>query len=79
MEPLIGHFKTEYRLQENDLMGAQWPTINAYLAATRWHLKKCIEPLVQEVLFYFFRGTSFSVQRTSIIKISERQRVKNTF
>ncbi|MCY4160805.1 MAG: hypothetical protein OXE77_02960 [Flavobacteriaceae bacterium] len=37
MEPLIGHLKTEHRLQENDLMGAPSPTINASLAATGWH------------------------------------------
>ncbi len=43
MEPLIGHLKTEHRLQENDLMGAPSPTINASLAATGWHLKKFME------------------------------------
>ena len=43
MEPRIGHLKTEHRLQENDLMGAPSPTINAYLAATRWNLKKFME------------------------------------
>ncbi len=79
MEPPIGHLKTEYRMPENDLMGDQSPTINAYWAATGWHLKKFMEPLVQEVLFYFFRGTSYSVQKTPIIKISEQQRVKKTF
>ncbi len=30
MEPLIGHLKTEHRMQENDLMGTPSPTINAY-------------------------------------------------
>ncbi len=69
IEPLIGHLKTEHRMQENDLMGAQSPTINAYFAATGWNLKKFMEQLVQDVLFYFFRGASCSVQRTSIIKI----------
>ena len=69
IEPLIGHLKTEHRMQENYLMGAQSPTINAYLAATGWNLKKFMEQLVQDVLFYFFRGASFSVQRTLIIKI----------
>ena len=44
IEPLMGHLKTEHRLQENDLMGASSPTINAYLAATGWHLKKFMEP-----------------------------------
>ena len=43
MEPLMGHLKTEHRLQENDLMGAPSPTINAYLAATGWYLKKFME------------------------------------
>ena len=37
MEPLIGHLKTEHRMQENDLMGAPSPTINASMAATGWH------------------------------------------
>ncbi|MCY3998298.1 MAG: hypothetical protein OXE55_02930 [Flavobacteriaceae bacterium] len=44
MEPLIGHLKTEHRLQENDRMGAPSPTMNASLAATGWHLKKFMEP-----------------------------------
>ncbi|MCY4267598.1 MAG: hypothetical protein OXC67_06905 [Flavobacteriaceae bacterium] len=44
IEPLMGHLKTEHRLQENDLMGAQSPTINASLAATGWNLKKFMEP-----------------------------------
>ncbi|MCY4161223.1 MAG: hypothetical protein OXE77_05095 [Flavobacteriaceae bacterium] len=69
MEPLIGHLKTEHRMGENDLMGAQSPTMNASMAATGWNLKKFMEQLVQDVLFYFFRRASFSVQRTSIIKI----------
>ena len=43
MEPLTGHLKTEHRMQENDLMGAPSPTINAYLAATGWNLKKFME------------------------------------
>jgi len=37
MEPLNGHLKTEHRMQENDLMGAPSPTINASMAATGWH------------------------------------------
>ncbi len=69
MEPLIGPLKTEHRLQENDLMGAPSPTMNAYLATTGWHWKKFMEQLVQEVLFCFFRWSLFSVQRTSIIKV----------
>ena len=69
MEPLIGHLKTEHRLQENDRMGAPSPTMNASMAATGWHLKKFTEQRVQEVLFYFFRGASLSVQKTLIIKI----------
>ena len=69
IEPLIGHLKTEHRMAENVLMGAQSPTINAYLAATGWNLKKFMEQLVQDVLFYFFRRPLFSAQRTLIIKL----------
>ena len=79
MEPLIGHLKTEHRLQENDLMGAQSPTINASLAATRWNLKKFMEQRVQDVLFYFFRRAPLSVQRTLIIKRIELEPLKKTF
>ncbi|MCY3998511.1 MAG: hypothetical protein OXE55_04030 [Flavobacteriaceae bacterium] len=79
IEPLMGHLKTEHRMQENYLMGAQSPTINAYLAATGWNLKKFMEQLVQDFLFYFFRGTSLSVQRTLIIKIIELEPLKKTF
>ncbi|MCY4253138.1 MAG: hypothetical protein OXC64_00190 [Flavobacteriaceae bacterium] len=37
IEPLMGHLKTEHRMQESDLMGAPSPTINASMAATGWH------------------------------------------
>ncbi len=63
MEPLMGHLKTEHRMGENDLMGAQSPTIKAYLAGRGWHLKKFMEPLVQEVLFAFSGGLHIQLKK----------------
>ena len=50
IEPVIGHLKKNFRMQQNYLMGEKAPKINAMLAATGWNLKKLMEKLVEEFL-----------------------------
>lgn len=54
IEPVIGHLKKQFRMQENYLMGKRSPKINAMLAATGWNLKKMMEKLLEEFLSPFF-------------------------
>ena len=70
IEPVIGHLKKDFRMQENYLMGKKAPKINAMLAATGWNLKKFMEKLVGEILFAFFRLAA------SMLKISETQMLR---
>ena len=48
IEPVIGHLKTDFRLGQNYLHGANSPQINAFLAATGWNLKKMMKKLKLE-------------------------------
>lgn len=54
IEPIIGHLKTEFRMEQNYLTGEKSPQINAFLAATGWNLKKMMEKLKQEYLWPYF-------------------------
>jgi len=54
IEPVIGHLKTDFRMQLNYLHGADSPQINAFLAAAGWNLKKMMTKLKEEFLFYVF-------------------------
>jgi len=55
IEPIIGHLKTDYRMQQNYLWGKKGIQINALLAATAWNLKKMMEKLKEEFLQFIFR------------------------
>ena len=55
IEPIIGHLKTDFRMEENYLMGESGPNCNALLAATGWNLKKMMEKLKEEIIFLFFK------------------------
>lgn len=55
IEPVIGHLKKDFRMQENYLMGEKGPKINAMLAATGWNLKKLMEKLLKEFLYAIFK------------------------
>lgn len=48
IEPIIGHLKTDFRMQENYLLGEDGPQINALMAAAGWNLKKMMNILVKE-------------------------------
>jgi len=45
IEPVIGHLKTDFRLNQNYLWGEESSQINAFLAATGWNLKKMMKQL----------------------------------
>ena len=49
IEPMIGHLKTDYRMQQNYLWGEDGIQINALMAATAWNLKKLMEKLKEDI------------------------------
>jgi IS5 family transposase len=55
IEPVIGHLKTDFRMQQNYLWGQAGIQINALLAATAWNLKKMMEKLKEKILQIIFR------------------------
>jgi IS5 family transposase len=55
IEPIIGHLKTDYRMNQNYLLDEKGIQINAYMAATAWNMKKKMEELKKKLLCYFFR------------------------
>lgn len=61
IEPVIGHLKKDFRMEENYLHGAESPQINAFLAATGWNLKKMIKKLKDQVSFWLFFNLKISL------------------
>jgi len=55
IEPIIGHLKTDFRMQQNYLWGEDGIQINAFMAATAWNLKKMMEKLKEKFLQFIFR------------------------
>jgi IS5 family transposase len=55
IEPIIGHLKTDYRMQQNYLWGEIGIQINALMAATAWNLKKMMQKLKENFLQFIFR------------------------
>jgi len=55
IEPIIGHLKTDFRMQQNYLWGEKGVKINAFMAATAWNLKKLMEKLKKDFLFFIFQ------------------------
>lgn len=55
IEPIIGHLKSDFRMQKNYLSGESGVQINAYMAATAWNLKKKMEELKEKILLLIFR------------------------
>ena len=55
IEPVIGHLKKEFRMEQNYLHGESSPKINALLAAAGWNLKKLARKL-KEKLFWLFKN-----------------------
>ena len=50
IEPIIGHLKSDFRMQQNYLLGEEGLQINALMAATAWNLKKLMEKLKEKIL-----------------------------
>jgi len=55
IEPIIGHLKTDFRMQQNYLWGEFGVQINALMAGTAWNLKKMMEKLKEEFLQFIFQ------------------------
>lgn len=63
IEPVIGHLKKYFRMEQNYLHGDKSPKINALLAATGWNFKKMMEKLKAELknlIFYIFGNFQIS-------------------
>lgn len=56
IEPVIGHLKKDFRMEQNYLWGEKGIQINAYMAATAWNLKKMIEKIREIFYNLFFVG-----------------------
>lgn len=55
IEPVIGHLKTDFRMEQNYLKGTSSPKINALLAAAGWNLKKKMKLLKEKSILLLFR------------------------
>jgi IS5 family transposase len=55
IEPIIGHLKSDFRMQQNYLWGEKGLQINAFMAATAWNLKKMMERLKESFLHFVFQ------------------------
>ena len=53
IEPVIGHLKKDFRMEENYLHGETSAKINALLAAAGWNLKKLSEKLKEKIFGLF--------------------------
>lgn len=60
IEPVIGHLKKYFRMEQNYLHGDKSPKINALLAATGWNFKKMMEKLKAELKTSFFTFSEIS-------------------
>ena len=55
IEPIIGHLKTDFRMQKNYLMGINGVQINILMASTAWNLKKMMEKLKETFFRFIFQ------------------------
>jgi len=55
IEPIIGHLKTDFRMEQNYLLGEKGVQINALMAATAWNLKKMLQNLKEKFFHFIFR------------------------
>ncbi|MBN2727780.1 MAG: transposase [Bacteroidales bacterium] len=55
IEPIIGHLKADFRMEQNYLSGEDGAQINALMASTAWNLKKMMQKLKQKFLYPTFR------------------------
>lgn len=62
IEPVIGHLKSQFRMEKNYLHGNTSPKINALLTATAWNLKKWMKKAQQSLLFFCLIFSSLFLQ-----------------
>ena len=62
IEPVIGHLKSDFRMEQNYLYGKDSPQINALLVAAGWNLRKWMDQLDKKIKKLFFLLQSW--QRT---------------
>jgi IS5 family transposase len=55
IEPIIGHLKTDFRMQQNYLWGESGIQINTLMSATIWNLKKMTEKLKEKILQFIIQ------------------------
>lgn len=55
IEPIIGHLKKDFRMEQNYLWGEKGIQINAYMAGAAWNLKKMMERLKEDFLHFIFQ------------------------
>jgi len=55
IEPIIGHLKTDFRMEQNYLLGEKGVQINALMAATAWNLKKMLQNIKEKFLRFIFQ------------------------
>lgn len=60
IEPVIGHLKSDFRMQQNFLHGEDSPQMNAFLSATTWNMKKMMNKLKKFASFFRFSILIFS-------------------
>ena len=49
IEPVIGHLKKAFRMEQNYLQGESSPQINTLLASAGWNLKKLAKKLKEKL------------------------------
>lgn len=72
IEPLIGHLKKHFRMEQNYLVGKETPKINAMLAATGWNMKLLMKKLKAEyfglkIFFNYYRQSIHQFFQTNLI------------
>lgn len=60
IKPVIGHLKSDFRMQQNFLHGEDSPQMNAFLSATAWNMKKMMNKLKKFAYFFHFSILIFS-------------------
>lgn len=64
IEPVIGHLKKYFRMEQNYLHGDKSPKINALMAAAGWNFKKMMEKLktdFKNLIFWFIENLNYSL------------------
>lgn len=64
IEPVIGHLKSDFRMQQNFLHGEDSPQMNAFLSAAAWNMKKMMNKLKELTSFFTFSILSLFYKNT---------------